>query len=233
MFILIWKIHNTEPSGLKKLDKLPILAIETAGNACSVALMMSEEYIIEYSIKLRHVQSEKLVSLVDQVLNEADMKANKLASVAVSVGPGSFTGLRIGVSVAKGIAFGVNIPVCPVPTFDALAFQIASFLPDTTNFYIANKVNRDELYLAGYKKEEEKVTEFNKLQTIYTEDLEKTVGQDSLIFGDFKQGNLNLSTPSAEKVAVWSYFFGKDLLTFELDYLEPFYLKNFIPKVKK
>lgn len=215
--------------------KTPILAVETSGNACSAAVMMDEEYIIEYSIKLRHIQSEKIISTIDTVIREAKIKPADLNHIAVSMGPGSFTGLRIGLSAIKGIAAGAEKPVVPVPTFDAFAFQIAQYLPNGTNFCIANKVNRDELYFAKYVSNEGKVENINAIDIVNADEMSDLLKEDLKCFGDFnsKSGKISISYPSAEMIARWSYFFGKDLLTFDYDYLEPFYHKDFIPKVKK
>ena len=73
-----------------------------------------------------------------------------LKMIAVSDGPGSFTGLRIGMSAAKGMADALSIPIIPVPTFEALALQISSFL-DENEIVIANKINRDEVYFAKFQ----------------------------------------------------------------------------------
>jgi len=97
-----------------------ILGIETSTVACSVALY-GERLLAEHTLYISQAHSVKLMPLVDAVLMNTDTKPAGISAVAVSVGPGSFTGLRIGVSTAKGLAFGWGIPVVPVPTLDALA----------------------------------------------------------------------------------------------------------------
>ncbi len=92
------------------------------------------------------------LNLIENVMNSAEIKINDIGAIAVSAGPGSFTGLRIGMSAAKGLAFGASIPIIPVPTFEALSFQICSYLPDNEEFIIANKVNVEEVYFAKFKK---------------------------------------------------------------------------------
>jgi tRNA threonylcarbamoyladenosine biosynthesis protein TsaB len=106
-----------------------------------------------------------------------------LGAVAVSSGPGSFTGLRIGMSAAKGIAFGADLPIIPVPTFEALALQIASGLNEGTNFVIANKVNVEELYYAKFKVTGNSFIFTENLGIISKEDLDINA-PDTLFYGN-------------------------------------------------
>jgi tRNA threonylcarbamoyladenosine biosynthesis protein TsaB len=218
------------------MDKyLPILAIETSGETCSAAVLLNENNSAEISIKQKHVHSKKLLSMIDQLMSVADIKIEDLNSIAVSIGPGSFTGLRIGLAAAKGIAYGRSIPIIPVPTFDALALQISKFLPDGTNFAIANKVNISELYFEKFIVSREGYTAIEDLRLINKDSLSENLNEGELLFGsaDTENKTYNMSEPSAERVAIWSYIYGKDLLTSNFDYLEPKYLKNFVAKVKK
>ena len=89
----------------------------------------------------KNIHSEKLLEVVEAVLKKSLVKINEVGSIAVSSGPGSFTGLRIGMSAAKGLAFGANLPIISVPTFEALALKICDIIPDKTEFVICNKVN--------------------------------------------------------------------------------------------
>ena len=151
------------------------------------------------------------------------------------MGPGSFTGLRIGMSVAKGLAFGLDIPIIPVKTFDALAMQISENIDNDENIIIANNVNMDELYFAEFKKKEEKLELVHDVQLVNKTEFEETEYLPAHRVGNYfdRPDFPEYSSPEALYVAKWAYFYGKDLLTFNYDYLEPNYLKNFIPKVKK
>src|SRR4030042_6611650 len=101
--------------------QLPILAIETSGELCSTAVMLSEQSFVEMNILKKHVHSQKLFDMIDLVLKNANVELKDIACIAVSIGPGSFTGLRIGLSAAKGMAVGANLPIVPVPSFQALS----------------------------------------------------------------------------------------------------------------
>ena len=97
-----------------------ILCIETSSTICSVSIVDQHQVIAceETSIAKNH--SSVLVPLIDQLIQIANIEYHQLRAVAVSSGPGSYTGLRIGVSTAKGIAFAHNLPLIAIPTLDLL-----------------------------------------------------------------------------------------------------------------
>jgi tRNA threonylcarbamoyladenosine biosynthesis protein TsaB len=96
-----------------------VLGIETATDVCGVAVVCDGKVAGEESIAGRHIHSERLLSLIETVLRHVP----SYDVVAVSTGPGSFTGLRIGLSVAKGLAFGSDRPLVAVPTLEALVYR--------------------------------------------------------------------------------------------------------------
>lgn len=98
-----------------------ILSIETSTSICSVALHERGELCALAEIKEPGAHAEKLLQLVDDAFEQAGMSFGDLDAVAVSQGPGSYTGLRIGVSTAKGIAFGQDIPLIGINTLQAMA----------------------------------------------------------------------------------------------------------------
>jgi tRNA threonylcarbamoyladenosine biosynthesis protein TsaB len=98
-----------------------ILSIETSTSICSVAIHEQGELLALAEIKEPGAHAEKLVSLVDAALKQANLCLVDLAAVAVSQGPGSYTGLRIGVSTAKGIAYALDIPLIGINTLQAMA----------------------------------------------------------------------------------------------------------------
>ena len=102
-----------------------ILAIETATACCSVALSHQGE-LSERSLVGNNVHSQVLLEMVQDLLQLAAISVNDLDAVAVGQGPGSFTGLRIGVGVAQGIAYGADCPMIAVSSLDALAIRAPS-----------------------------------------------------------------------------------------------------------
>ncbi|MEP6883790.1 MAG: tRNA (adenosine(37)-N6)-threonylcarbamoyltransferase complex dimerization subunit type 1 TsaB [Gammaproteobacteria bacterium] len=99
-----------------------VLALDTATEACSVALQSGEEVIGRFA-EVGRSHAQQILGMVDDVLTEARLSLSMLDGLAACVGPGSFTGVRISVAVAQGLAFGADLRVVPVTTLEALAWQ--------------------------------------------------------------------------------------------------------------
>ncbi|HLW25420.1 MAG TPA: tRNA (adenosine(37)-N6)-threonylcarbamoyltransferase complex dimerization subunit type 1 TsaB [Steroidobacteraceae bacterium] len=99
-----------------------ILALDTATERSSVAVH-AEDREISRTLEGARGQADRILVLIDEVLEGAALTLRELDAIAASVGPGAFTGVRIGVAVAQGLAFGANLPVIPVTTLEALAFE--------------------------------------------------------------------------------------------------------------
>ncbi len=104
---------------------MKILALETSTMMGSVAIMDQEGLIAEYRLNIKSTHSERLMRTIDEVLKDSGLELKDLDGYAVSIGPGSFTGLRIGISTVKGLAFVTGKPVASIPTLDALACNIS------------------------------------------------------------------------------------------------------------
>ncbi|MEP6546126.1 MAG: tRNA (adenosine(37)-N6)-threonylcarbamoyltransferase complex dimerization subunit type 1 TsaB [Gammaproteobacteria bacterium] len=100
-----------------------VLALDTATEACSVALQSGEEVIARFA-EVGRSHAQQILSMVDAVLAEAQVSLSMLDGLAAGVGPGSFTGVRISVAVAQGLAFGADLQVVPITTLEALALQL-------------------------------------------------------------------------------------------------------------
>jgi tRNA threonylcarbamoyladenosine biosynthesis protein TsaB len=101
---------------------LKVLALDTATEACSVALL-TDGGVFGVCKEVGRGHAEQILGMVDAVLGEAGFVLEMLDGIAASIGPGAFTGVRISVSVAQGLAFGAGLPVAPVTTLEALALQ--------------------------------------------------------------------------------------------------------------
>jgi len=101
-----------------------ILGIETSTKTGSVAVVTENGVIAQYSLNIEVTHSERLMSTVDRVLKDTGLKMADFGGFAVAIGPGSFTGLRIGLSTVKGLAFATGKPVAAVPTLQALAWNL-------------------------------------------------------------------------------------------------------------
>ncbi len=103
---------------------MKILALESSGLAASAAVMDDGMLIGEFTTNLKKTHSQTLLPMVDQLLRMLDLTPQDLGAVAVSRGPGSFTGLRIGSATAKGLGLALGIPLIGVPTVDVLAYNL-------------------------------------------------------------------------------------------------------------
>src|SRR6266566_866625 len=101
-----------------------VLAVETSTMSGGAALLDGERVVGEYTLDVRVTHSERLMAAIDQLLNDAGWSAGDLEGLAVAVGPGSFTGLRVGLSTVKGLALALAIPIAAVPTLDAMAAML-------------------------------------------------------------------------------------------------------------
>jgi len=213
-----------------------ILNLETATKNCSVSISKDGETISLKEINTGgYSHSELLHSFIEEVLKESNFKLSNLDAVAVSKGPGSYTGLRIGVSTAKGLCFGNNIPLISIPTLESMA---TSQKGDYTLLPMLD-ARRMEVYacvfnssLQEIRKTEAEIIDENS----YAEFLEKG---KVLFFGDgaekckeiIKHENAEFVDdifPSAKDMAGISEekFNRQDFE--DTAYFEPFYLKDFI-----
>ena len=145
---------------------MPILAIDTATMVSSVAVADEKRLLAELTVQTRLTHSETLLPHIQQVLEMAGVVKNQLAGVAVSLGPGSFTGLRIGLGAAKAIAYGLDIPIVGVPTAEALAWHYPVPGIVTVPFIDAQKGN---VYSAVYAWQNGTIVELLPVQ-VYTLD---------------------------------------------------------------
>lgn len=129
-----------------------VLGIESSTNVCSVGLAQSGKPLIEERMTEERVHSEKLLSHVEALLSRGGITPGQLGAIAVSIGPGSFTGLRIGLSTAKGLCFALDAPLVAIPTFDAIAHAAADVRPDVSNILVALDAKKGDFYSGRYEK---------------------------------------------------------------------------------
>lgn len=103
---------------------MKLLALDSSGLVASAAVLENDTLIAEYTINYKKTHSQILLPMLDEIKNLIELDMKTIDAVAVAAGPGSFTGLRIGSATAKGIALALNIPIIPVPTVDALAYNL-------------------------------------------------------------------------------------------------------------
>src|SRR5690554_3863758 len=123
-----------------------ILSIETATFVCSVAVHREGVLLGSLELFQENVHGQKLMPLVDSLLSHIGLQPGDLDAVAVSAGPGSYTGLRIGASTAKGLAYALEIPLIAVGSLDALARRAAPFVAKTDYIVPMIDARRMEVY---------------------------------------------------------------------------------------
>ena len=215
-----------------------ILNIETSTKACSVALHKNGELIVSREdVTTNFSHSEKLLKFISELFSDEKLSLSDLKAIAVSMGPGSYTGLRIGVSTAKGLCYGLDIPLISISTLKAMSFGMA--LEIQADLYCPMiDARRMEVYSAFFDINN---TEVRKIQAdiidenSYKKELEKKVvffgdGSEKLIEKIKDKNAIFVSDihPSAKNMGLLSYQkFTKSLFE-DLAYFEPFYLKDFV-----
>tara|TARA_B100000497_G_C7618026_1_gene371270 strand:- start:213 stop:884 length:672 start_codon:yes stop_codon:yes gene_type:complete len=214
-----------------------ILNIETSTTNCSVALSKNGKVIgLKEDNSLEYSHAERLHIYIDEVLKTAQISKNQLNAIAISKGPGSYTGLRIGVSAAKGLCFALNIPLISVPTLEALAHQIEN--PKGTIVAMLD-ARRMEVYSAIYDVKHNLVRS-TAAEVLNPESYQELLELSSVYFiGNGVQKTKAIIThknaqfvdnklPSAKQMCALSFerFKTKDFE--DVAYFEPFYLKDFI-----
>lgn len=131
---------------------MKILGIEASGAVCGAALTENGSLQAERSIDAPQVHAEKLLLFIDEVLVAASTRISDVDGIAVSIGPGSFTGLRIGLSVAKGLAFASDKPTLAVPSLEALAVGALRRGLATEGDLLVPLIDarRDEVFVAAF-----------------------------------------------------------------------------------
>jgi tRNA threonylcarbamoyladenosine biosynthesis protein TsaB len=130
---------------------MTILGIETSTAVCSVGLANEFDMQAERSIVETHIHSEKLLTLIQELCDEQKIKLSQLDGVAVSIGPGSFTGLRIGLSTAKGLCFALEKPLIAVPTFLSIAKSVTRSNPECARIVVCIDAKQREYYIGVYE----------------------------------------------------------------------------------
>jgi tRNA threonylcarbamoyladenosine biosynthesis protein TsaB len=125
-----------------------ILAVDTSTMVGGVALINDGALLGEHVLNVRATHSERLMSSVDATLTGANIAPGDLDAIACGVGPGSFTGVRIGVSAAKGMSYALGIPLVGVPTLDALAYGRS---PGFSEVWSMIDARHGRCYVACYK----------------------------------------------------------------------------------
>lgn len=223
-----------------------ILNIETATTNCSVAIA-HEGLVVAFKeiAELNYSHAEQLHVFIQEVLLEAAISLSDIKAIAVSKGPGSYTGLRIGVSAAKGLCYALNIPLIAIPTLKSLSLQCQPKAGEVVLPML--DARRMEVYISAYDHRGEKLhpTEAKILEENSLYEWMASYSKVYFIgsgaqkaFEVHHQSNISVldTLPSAKEMAGLSFqkYVAKDFE--DVAYFEPYYLKDFmgpIPKKKQ
>lgn len=218
-----------------------LLNIETATKNCSVGLAKDGETVALREIATQNFShAEKLHVFIEELFSETNLKLQDLNAIAVSQGPGSYTGLRIGVSAAKGLCYALSVPLIAVDTLEVLARKITITEGSIVPMIDARRM---EVFCAFFD------ANFNKIRDTQAEIIDETtyseITENLHLIGDgamkFKDVLIDvkfhyypdIEFPSALEMAKISYHKYQNKQFEDVAYFEPFYLKDFVMLTKK
>jgi tRNA threonylcarbamoyladenosine biosynthesis protein TsaB len=214
-----------------------ILSIETATKICSVALHLNGDLLASHEILLPKSHVEYLMEVVNTLFVTTPYKKSDLSAIAVSEGPGSYTGLRIGVSVAKGLCYGLKIPLIAVNTLEAMLYTVNKF--NIYSAYICPMIDarRTNVYclIANHQMQ---IIEPSSIISLDKASFQNYYGDKILVFGDgadkhekLFEGMTNILViknlyPNASSMGQISYkkFLNQDFENIEI--FSPLYITN-------
>ena len=220
-----------------------ILAIETTTKNCSVALFENEQLLaLKEHCSDDYSHAEKLTLFIEEVIKSANLTLKEIKAIAISKGPGSYTGLRIGTSTAKGLCYALDIPLISISTLKAMAFTMAK--NHVTDIYCPMiDARRMEVFSGVYNVENNEIRGV-QADVVDEQTYANFLNNEVLFFGDgalkckeiIKHKNakfLERVYPSAKDLGKLAHakFMNKDFE--DVAYFEPFYLKDFVAGKKK
>ena len=219
-----------------------VLGIETSTAVCSVGLASDSGLRAEHSLVESHIHSEKLLTLIGDCSREAGITLSRIDAIAVSIGPGSFTGLRIGLSTAKGLGFSLGKPLVAISTFEALAARVFLLHLSLQKLVLYADAKQGDYYTGTYERTGDRIRETDpvhvrRLSTTWSEGkLPQT-----LILSDRPEEVKSAAGPSVRVDDLLRFCRGDSVAALALEKLragdpagredlEPMYLKDFIVK---
>jgi tRNA threonylcarbamoyladenosine biosynthesis protein TsaB len=163
-----------------KNEMIHLLALETSGLTSGVYLSAGDQLLGQITLNQKNIHSRKLAESVDQLLSLSEVDKKDLSGIVLSAGPGSFTGLRIGYSLGKGLAHALKIPLVEIPTLDIWAYQNGKTALPVFSFVDAH---RDELFYAIYHWTDQAIDRKTEYGLCAFEDISKVIQSKTVITG--------------------------------------------------
>ena len=147
---------------------MKVLGIDTSSNATSIAVIEDNKLICEYTINTKTTHSQKLMPMIENMLKISEVNVNDMDMIAICQGPGSFTGLRIGMATAKALSHVNNLPIVGVNSLELLAGNM-----DLSDKKICSILDaqRTQVYMGQYKFENNKLVELKSIDVVEIDDL--------------------------------------------------------------
>lgn len=220
-----------------------LLAIETATNVCSVALFEDDKLLRHVSIDEPRSHASRLAPTIREVTEDTNLRMTDLDAIAVSAGPGSYTGLRIGASTAKGLAFSQDADLVAVPSLEAMALAAASET-GTERVVAAFPSRRGEVYAAAFDVQNGQIANVKEATALVLEQAQSWLPDNvTLVAGpgadtlaehlDIGPDLLSNAIPTAVAIGQLGIHRHKTGKTENVAEWEPFYLKSFVAKPPK
>ena len=225
-----------------------ILALDTTSKHTSISISKGEEVLFEYNFTSHNLLSSSLIPAVEFLLKSAGLTLTDIDVFGIAIGPGLFTGIRVGLSTLKGLLFTAKKPAAAVVTLKALAYKYIDSEKEMSIFPLID-AKRDEVYLAGYDLSGQKIEEIFPPCLIHINDLREKLASfhaaacyfvgsgatvhQALIKENFEKGRIlhrsSFLAPEIGKIAYRDYL-AKDVIS-DLQQLLPFYIR--IPDAEK
>ncbi len=219
-------------------DKKLLLAIETSGSVCGVCFGDDSGVIAEYSLYGKNLHDKMLSELIRRITTDFDKKIEDIGAVAVSAGPGSFTGLRIGASVAKALCYAGNPKLIAVPTLSALALSAADTAKamNVKSLIPVIPAYKNIIYYREFDPEGKQVS---AIDSIEYENFPQNKKENALFCGpgaNLIKGGLNIQIHnelSSNMIFRLGYKFYLDSKFTKADEFTPLYVQEFKPKTAR
>ncbi len=222
---------------------MKLLSISTASEILSITLVENENIIATFNSEGYKRHAELIAPEIKKIMNDSKLKFTELDGIAINLGPGSFTGLRVGLSTAKGIVYGSNINLYGYTNFEELLFGSMKEYQINGRVAVLIHSRRNEFYFAGYDVLENRFTQLDVFELMSTEDFAGHSHNFDFVIMEKKYVDVikdkvkNINIIRMQNNSYYGALVVKlnpqKYLCGDYFYLEPLYLKNFEVKTKK
>ncbi len=216
-----------------------ILNLETSTKNCSVSLFNGDHEVHQKSVlSEQYSHSENLTVFIQEVISRSNFMLSDLAAVSVSKGPGSYTGLRVAVAVAKGLCYTLDIPLISISNLEALSYKVIKDFPNYDRYCPMIDARRMEVFSAIFDRDNKLCRDIQS-EIITSNSFKKELKNKMLFFGNGSEKCKSVITsdnasfieeiyPSSSNMGILSFNKFKNKQFEDIAYFEPLYLKDFI-----